>query len=59
MQGSTWVAGEVVKYKGECSLIVKLTDGRVVHRHLDHITQKVGSTNSDHTTTMVDDPLIA
>ena len=57
-QGPTWIAGEVVKYKGQCSLI-KLTDGRVVHRHLDHIKQKVGSTNPDQTTTMVDDPLIA
>ena len=58
-QGPTWIAGEVVKYKGQCSLIVKLTDGHVVHRHLDHNKQKVGSTNPDQTTTIVDDPLIA
>ena len=58
-QGLTWLAGEVVKYKGQCSMIVKLTDGRVIHRHLDHIRQKTGSTSPDHTTTTIDDPLIA
>ena len=58
-QGLTWLAGEIVKYKGQCSVIVKLTDGRVIHRHLDHIRQKTGSTSPDHTTTTIDDPLIA
>ena len=43
---STWVAGEVTKYKGQCSLI-KLTDGHVVHFHLDHSKQKVGNTTGN------------
>ena len=60
-QGPIWLAGEAVQLKGECSLNVKLTDGRIVHRHLDHIRLKVGSTTSDtgnSTTSEVDDPLI-
>ena len=50
-----------MQLKGECSLNVKLTDGRIVHRHLDHIRLKVGSTPSDtgnSTTFEVDDPLM-
>ena len=59
-QGPTWLAGVVVQNQGQCSLHVKLTDGRVVHRHLDHIRQKVESATPDpeNSTSEADDPLM-
>ena len=50
-----------MQHKGECFLNVKLTDGRIVHHHLDHIRLKVGNTTSDtgnSTTSEVDNPLM-
>ena len=43
VQGPTWLTGVVVQNQGQCDLHVKLTDGRVVHHHLDHIRQKMES----------------
>ena len=59
-QGPTWLAGVVVQNQGQCSLHVKLTDGRVVHCHLDHIRQKVKSATPDpeNPTSEADDPLM-
>ena len=60
-QGPCWLAGEVVDHKGQCALIIKLTDNRIVHRHLDHVRQRLGNTipDVDTTTTGGDDPLMA
>ena len=32
-----WLSGKVVAFKGPISYEIELTDGIVVHRHLDHI----------------------
>ena len=59
-QGLTWLAGVVVQNQVQCSLHVKLTNGRVIHRHLDHIRQKVESATLDpeNPTSEADDPLM-
>ena len=36
-QGPTWLAGSIMDALGTCSYQVKLTDGRIVRRHMDHI----------------------
>ena len=43
----TWLPGVVVQNQGLCSLHIKLTDGHVVHCHLDHIKQKAESATPD------------
>ena len=60
-QGPCWLAGEVVRHKGQCVLIIKLTDNRIVHWHLDHVRQRFGNTTPDVETPITggDDPLMA
>jgi hypothetical protein len=36
-RGPTWVSGTIVMTQGPCSYRVKLSDGRVVRRHVDHM----------------------
>ena len=43
--GPTWLQGVVMQNQGYCSLHVKLTDGHVVHCHLDHIRPRLESTD--------------
>ena len=59
-QGPTWLAEVIVQNQGQCSLHIKLTDGRVVHRHLYHIRQKVESAtpDPDNPTSEADDMLM-
>ena len=60
VQGPTWLAGVVVQNQGQCSLHVKLIDGCFVHRHLDHIRQKMESATPDpeNPSSKADDPLM-
>ena len=32
-----WLSGKIISTKGPCSYLVKLEDGRIVRRHVDHI----------------------
>ena len=52
--GPTWLAGNVISTEGHCSYKIKLSDGRAVHCHGDHIQNR--STTVDETDT--DDPLM-
>lgn len=55
--GPTWLDGTITKPKGHCSYKVKLSDGRIVCRHSDHIRTR---TSVDETDGVVDtdDPLM-
>ena len=43
-KGLSWLKGVAMQNQGHWSLNVKLTDGCVVHPHLDHIRPRVEST---------------
>ena len=53
--GPTWLAGNVTSTEGHYSYIIKLSDGRAVRRHGDHIRNR--STTVDETAD-TDDPLM-
>ena len=53
--GPAWLAGNVTSTEGHCSYKIKLSDGRAVHRHGDHIQNR--STAVDETAD-TDDPLM-
>ena len=36
-QGPTWLTGSIMDALGTCSYQVKLADGRIFRRHMDHI----------------------
>ena len=38
--GDNWLQGTIVKVSGPLSFQVKLQDGRIVRRHVDHIIQR-------------------
>jgi hypothetical protein len=41
--GKTWIPGTVIAIKGPLSYHVELSDGRVFHRHVDHICVRTSS----------------
>ena len=38
--GNKWLPGTVTQKKGPLSFLIKLADGRVFHRHIDHIRER-------------------
>ena len=42
--GTSWLKGTLTEKSGPLSFIVKLDDGRILHRHINHI--RVDGTNS-------------
>ena len=38
-----WLAGKIVKITGPLSFEIELSDGRVIHRHQDHIRKRLAS----------------
>ena len=56
--GPAWLAGNVTNAEGHCSYEIKLSDGRAVRRHGDHI--RINSTLVDQPATFTDndDPLM-
>ena len=48
-QGTTWLTGTVVEVRGPVSYTVRLEDGRVVRRHVDHLrTREVSDTTQSN-----------
>lgn len=41
--GDNWLPGSIVESLGPLSFRVKLVDGRLVRRHIDHILFRLGS----------------
>jgi hypothetical protein len=44
-EGPAWLTGSIVDTLGSLSLQVKLTDGRIVRRHIDHVRANFNSPN--------------
>ena len=42
--GPTWLPGTVIATRGPLSFEVKLTDDRVVRRHIDHVRSRTAGT---------------
>ena len=38
--GKNWLPGTVTQTKGPLSFLIKLVDGRVIRRHIDHIRER-------------------
>ena len=47
--GPEWIVGTIVNSRGPVSYIIKLTDGRHVRRHVDHL-RKTETPTFDHDT---------
>ena len=56
--GPAWLAGNVTNAEGHCSCEIKLSDGRAVHHHDDHIRITSTSVDQPATFTDTDDPLM-
>ena len=41
-----WLAGKIVKITGPLSFEIEMSDGRVIHRHQDHICKRLASTGT-------------
>ena len=57
--GSAWLPGKVKQSKGNCAYNIELSDGRIIHRHGDHVRTRL--TTVDQTPdlpTDTDDPLM-
>ena len=53
-----WLSGSVTKTEGYCSYEIKLSDGRMVCRHGDHMQKQTITVNPRATVTDDDDPLM-
>ena len=53
-----WLAGNVTNAERHCSYEIKLSDGRAVHHHGDHIRTNSTSVDQPATLTDTDDPLM-
>ena len=46
-----WLPGEVIELLGTRSILIKLSDGRTVRRHMDHVRKRLASPQFDWDTT--------
>ena len=57
-KGPRWIPGIIAATKGKLVFLVKLTDGRIVRRHIDHIRYRTGDTAAaEEFEEQEDDPL--
>ena len=58
--GSKWMPGVIVEVLGPLSYHVKLTDGRILKRHADHLLHRTGTNDNDEQyQTQMDDEILS
>ena len=53
--GPTWLPGIIIEARGDLTFHIELNDGRVFHRHINHIRHRTCAPSSEHTDENTDD----